>query len=488
MRVSSITFKDIAWLLLAAVAVIAAPVRAQAQEPAALSTVDAAAKEEYAYSVAVQAYVFTFPLTMIERERKLRLRERPANPFVPVAPINQIGHMRNVANAKSNLPYSPNFDTLYSGIVLELKDGPIVMHVPDSFDRYFSIEITDAYTSNLPYLLGTRVSGGKGGQILFAGPGWQGTVPPGMKLSRMPGNTAVVAIRILINGDDDLPAVKALQDQFSLTALSDWDGGRGAGRKPAPIPKLMARPEYKGDFGYFRTVADLMGENPPDAEHASALKMFEAIGLRPGQPFNPDALDEPTRRGVLRAEKGGFDIIKWSTRERGTKLPSNWNTQLTGGTYGHDYLGRAEDSYSGLIQNDLDEAMYFISYADATGQPLLGGKRYRVHFDKGYLPATMPMGFWSMTLYEDATLQYVDNPLNRYSIGARLQDLEFNADGSLDVYVQPESPGAGKDSNWLPSPQSGRLRLNIRCYLPTSEMMTIGGMSKRIPPIVAVTD
>jgi hypothetical protein len=485
---STRTLKVVAGLLLGAAAVIGPPTWAQAPTSGALSAADAAAKEDYAHSVAVQAYVFTFPLTMIERERKLRLKERPANPFVPVAPINQLGHMRKVANAKSNLPYSPNFDTLYTGIVLELKDGPIVMQVPDSFDRYFSIEITDAYTSNLPYVLGTKVSGGKGGQILFAGPAWQGVVPPGMKLSRTPGNTAVIAVRIRINGEDDLPAVKALQDQYSLTALSDWDGGRGAGKKTAPIPQLMARPDYKGDFAYFRTVADLMSENPPGAEHAAALKMFESIGLRPGQPFNPDALDEPTRRGVLRAEKGGFDIIKWSTRERGYKLPSNWNTQLTGGTYGHDYLGRAEDSYSGLIQHDLDEAMYFISYADATGQPLVGGKRYRVHFDKGQLPATLPMGFWSMTLYEDATLRYFDNPQNRYSLGAQLQKLKFNADGSLDIYIQPESPGADKESNWLPAPKAGRLRLNIRCYLPTPEMMRVDEMSKRIPPIVAIAD
>jgi hypothetical protein len=461
------------------------PSSAQSPNPIVLSAADQAAKEDYAYSIATQAYVFTFPLTMTERERKLRMRDRPRNPLVPVAPINQIGHMRQLANAKAPLPYSPNYDTLYSGILLELADGPIVLHVPDVFDRYISIQATDAYTSNLPYELGTRVSGGKGGDILFAGPGWKGVVPEGMRLTRVPSNTSLVAVRIRIDGESDLPAVMAIQDKMSLTALADWDGGRGMGTKPAPIPKLMARPDYTGEFAYFRTVADLLTENPPGPEHAAALKMFEFIGLRPGMAFDPARLDEPTRRGILRAEKGGFEIIRWSTHERGFRLPTHWNTQLTGGTYGFDYLGRAEDSFSGLIQHDLEEAMYFIAYTDSKGEPLVGGRRYTLHFQPGYLPATMPNGFWSLTLYDGDRFRYIDNPLNRYSLGGRPHELKFNADGSLDIHVQPESPGADRESNWLPAPRSGPLRLNIRCYLPTPEMLKVDQMWKHIPPIVA---
>ena len=468
----------------------ALPANALAQSFGAqqLSAEDQMAKENYAYSVAMQAYVFTFPLTIVERERKMRLVDKPRSPFAPVAAINQLGHMRKLATAKDPLPYSPNLDTIYTGVVLELGAGPIVMNVPDVFDRYISIEIADAYTNNLPYQLGTSISGGKGGNILFAGPDWKGVVPAGMKLSRAPSNTLLVAVRIRIDGVNDMPNVAAIQNKISLTALSDWDGGNGMGKKPVPVPPLMARPSYKGDFAYFRTVADLMAENPPAAEHAAALKNFEFLGLHLGKPFNPDSLDEPTRRGILRAEKDGPVVMKWSTHQRGYQLSTGWGTALTGGTYGFDYLARAEDALSGLIQNDLEEAMYFISYTDASGQPLVGGKKYKLHFDKGHLPTVQPKGFWSFTLYDGDRFQYIDNPLNRYSLGARMNELKFNADGSLDLYVQPESPGSDKESNWLPSSKSGPLRMNIRVYLPTSDMLKVDMMEKRIPPIIRMDD
>ena len=224
---------------------------------------------------------------------------------------------------------------------MELGGGPIVMSVPDVYDRYFSIEIADAYTNNLPYQLGTSVSGGKGGNILFAGPEWKGSVPSGMKLLRAPSNTLIIAVRIRVDGVDDVRNVAAIQNKFSLTALSDWDGGNGTGKKPIPVPPLMERPNYKGDFSYFRTVAELMAENPPGHEHASALKNFEFIGLHLGKPFNPDALDEPTRRGILRAEKDGPATLKWSTHQRGYQLSTGWGTALTGGSYGFDCIFRA---------------------------------------------------------------------------------------------------------------------------------------------------
>jgi len=473
-------------LCMACLQVTLLPVVASAQSfrGQQLSAEDQVAKENYAYSVAMQAYIFTFPLTMTERERKMRLVDRPRSPFAPVATINQLGHMRKLASAKDPLPYSPNLDTIYTGILMELGGGPIVMNVPDVFDRYISIEIADAYTSNLPYLLGTAVSGGKGGNILFAGPDWKGVVPAGMKLSRAPSNSLLIAVRIRVFGEDDMPNVIAIQNKMTLTALSDWDNGRGMGKRPAPVPPLMARPNHKGDFAYFRTVTELMNENPPTPVHAAALKSFEFIGMQLGKPFNPDALDEPTRKGILRAERDGPAVMKWSTHQRGYQLSTGWGTALTGGTYGFDYLARAEDALSGLIQNDLEEAMYFISYTDASGQPLVGGKRYKLHFDKGNLPTVLPKGFWSFTLYDGDRFQYIDNPLNRYSLGARMNDLKFNADGSLDLYVQPESPGADMESNWLPSTRSGPLRMNIRVYLPTPEMMKVDVMEKRIPPII----
>ena len=457
---------------------------AQTPSNRAISETDAAAKEEYAYSVALQAYIFTHPLTMVERERKIRLRYTGPIAGEPVAPINQIGHMRTLATAKGRLPYSPNNDTAYSAMLLEIADQPMVLHVPDILGRFWVLTVSDPYVTNMPYVLGTHPSGGKGGNVLFAGPNWKGDVPKGMILMRMPSNTAIALIRTRVDGNEDVPEVNRLQDLMSVTALSDWDDGRGAGKKAAPIPKLMERPHYTDEFAYFRTVADLMTENPPTAAHASALKMFEFIGLEPGKAFHPESLDEPTRRGILRAEKVGMNVIKWSTRERGVQLSSNWGTDLQGGQFGYDYLNRAEMGYSGLVTNDPEEAMYFLSYADGTGKLLEGGKKYLVHFAKGMIPPTNPLGFWSLTMYGGDTFQFVDNPINRYAIGSRTRGLHFNEDGSLDIYIQSEAPAADKMSNWLPSPASGPVRLTLRAYYAKAEMLNPATMTKYLPPVM----
>jgi hypothetical protein len=467
---------------------LAAPAFAQAPMAPArpISAVDAAAKEEYAYSVAIQAYVFTFPLRVLERERKIRMETAPPNPDEPVAPINQLAHMRKLASAKGRLAYSPNNDTAYSTALLELRDQPMVLHLPDIMDRFFVLTISDSYMDNLPALAGTRASGGKGGDILFVGPDWKGEVPAGMKVSRIPSNSGVFIVRTRVDGNEDLADLARIQDKMSLTALSDWDGGKGAGKKAAPMPKLMARPSYTGDFAYFRTVADLMAENPPTADHAAALKLFEKIGLVLGKPFDPDALDEPTRRGVLRAEKVGMSILRWQTRVRGITFATGWGTLLNGGHFGYEYLDRAELALSGGWINDKEDAMYFLSYSDGTGKLLEGGKRYKMHFDK--LPPAGQFGFWSVTLYSGERYQFFDNPRNRYSLGSRSKGLKFNADGSLDLYIQPESPGPDKESNWLPAPPEGTIRMNIRAYHPTAEFLKPEVMARYLPPIVPVSD
>lgn len=449
-----------------------------------LSAVDAAAKEEYAYAVALQAYVFSFPLRVLERERKFRMVDAPPNPDEPLAPVNRIAHLRKLATAGGRLAYSPNNDTLYSTGMIEAKDEPLVLRLPEITDRFFVLTISDAYMDNLPNVAGTRVNP-KGGDFLLAGPDWKGEVPKGMTLVRYPSNSGVFIVRTRVTGTDDLSTLSAIQDKMSLTRLSDWDNGKGIG-KLAPMPKLMARPNYTGPFAYFKTVADLMAENPPKAEQAATVKTFEQIGLYVGKPYDPSTLDEPTRRGVLRAEQQGMKVLIAKTHARGMDLPNGWGTILNAGHFGFDYLDRAELALSGGWINDIEDAIYFLTYHDGTGKLLEGGKRYTVHFDK--VPPSNKFGFWSLTLYAGERYQFVPNALNRYSLGARSTGLKYNADGSVDMYIQPESPGADKESNWLPSPKEGSIRMNIRNYYPTAEFLKKENMVKYLPPIVPVNE
>ena len=223
----------------------AAPASPTAEE---IRQADAKSAEEWNYSVGIQNYVFTLPLTMLERERKVRLNPaalEKAKKFALAAPINQIGHMKTLATADDIMPYTPNNDTVYSGALLELKDEPVILTAPDIADRYWSVEVADAYTNNLFYI-GTRATGGKGGNHAFIGPNWKGTLPEGVIEHRVPTNTVMFAIRIGVIPQDaeDLKKVNALQDEFKTTSLSNWGDPSKLGQ--VKVPELAKRARLPG--------------------------------------------------------------------------------------------------------------------------------------------------------------------------------------------------------------------------------------------------
>lgn len=457
----------------------AAPATPSAEE---IRQADARSEEEWNYSVGIQNYVFTLPLTMLERERKVRLNPaalEKAKKFAPAAPINEIGHMKTLATADDIMPYTPNNDTVYSGAFLELKDEPVILTAPDIPDRYWSVEVADAYTNNLFYI-GTRATSGKGGNHAFVGPNWKGTLPEGVIEHRVPTNTAMFAIRIGVVPQDaeDLKKVNALQDEFKTTSLSNWGDTSKFGQ--VKVPEIAKRPDYQGDLAYFQTVADLLAENPPPADQEAAVILLGRGGIEVGQPMDIAKLDEPAHKGLARAEAIGPQIMKWKVKFRGTPYPTRWNN-LRPGTYGFDYFDRAAGALEGLFVHDRDEAEYFSTYEDGDAHLLDGANNYVVHFDKEALPPHLDHGFWSFTMY-GSDFQLVKNPIDRFSIGDRTKGLAYNADGSLDVYIQHEAP-AGHESNWLPSPPSGLFRINYRMYLPAEDAKNPATLVKYLPPI-----
>jgi len=457
----------------------AAPAASAAED---IRKADAQAEEEWYYSVGIQNYVFTLPLTILERERKVRLNPaalEKAKKFAPAAPINEVGHMKTLATADDIMPYTPNNDTVYSGALLELADGPVILTAPDIPDRYWSIEVADVYTNNLFYI-GTRATGGEGGNHAFVGPNWKGTLPADVIEHRVPSNTVMFAIRIGVVplDEEDLKKVNALQEQFKLTSLSNWGDPSKFGK--VRVPDFAKRPDYQGNLAYFQTAADLLAENPPPKDQEAAVILLHRGGIDVGQPLDVDKLDQPARNGLARAAAMGPQIMKWKVKFRGRPYPTRWNN-LRPGTYGVDYFDRAAGALEGLFVHDRDEAEYFSTYEDGDAQLLDGANRYVVHFDKDELPPTLKYGFWSFTMY-GADFQLVKNPINRFSIGDRTKGLTVNPNGSLDLYIQSEAP-AGHESNWLPSPPNGLFRINYRIYLPTKEAQDPATLGKYLPPV-----
>lgn len=443
---------------------------------------DAQSEEQWAYSVGIQNYVFGLPLTITERERKLRLDPvalEKAKAYAPAAPLNQIGHMKTLATADDVMPYTPNNDTVYSGVGMELRDEPMILTAPDITDRYWSVEVADAYTNNVFYL-GTRATGGKGGDHAFVGPNWHGELPPGVIEHRLPNNSAMVAIRIGVLPDNaaDLAEVNALQEKFTTTALSNWNDPAKHGQ--VTVPDLSPRPNYQGDLAFFQTVADLAAENPPAPGNDAAIELLRRGGVTLGKPMDINTLSEPMRKGLARAAVDGPNVMSWKVKYRGTPYPTRWNN-LEPGTYGVNYFDRAAGALEGLFVHDRDEAEYFSTYEDGDATLLDGSQQYVLHFNADQLPPTLPNGFWSITMY-GSDFQLVKNPINRFSIGDRTPGLTKNPDGSLDIHIQNQQP-ADHASNWLPSPPSGLFRLNYRIYLPAGDAKDPATLGKYLPPV-----
>jgi len=450
----------------------------------AILEADEKSKEEWAYSVGIQAFMFTVPMVMHDIQRDLRMDLKKIARIkdkCPCAPVGQWGHSSHLATAADKMPYTPNRDTLYSGLSAYLADEPMILVVPAIKDRYYSLEIGDAYIVNQHYI-GTRATGSDGGNFALVGPNWQGVLPEGVVELRMPNNSAIVALRIAsyTETDEDIEIVKAYQQKFDAVPLSQW--GLPRNKRTYDLPQLSNTSMQKGPLGYFVYAAQLLKENPPVGENRVLLNTFKHIGLSDSEPFQAKSLDPAIQRGLTRAVQASINIIKWKVKFRGTQSNNKWNVDFVGGSYGSDYFARAEGAVQGLFVHSAEEAVYFHSYSDSENNPLLGQDNYTLHFDKGDLPTTAEHGFWSITMYGD-DYQLVKNDIKRYSIRKSTKGLKYNDDGSLDIYIQAKPP-EGYESNWLPTPKEGIFRLNYRVYLPDEKVRQWQTVEQFLPGII----
>lgn len=468
-------------------------------------------EEEFAYSMGLQAYIFTFPLKIFERERLVRLDPdfKGQVGIAPVARINDIGHMHSVATSDDILPYTPNNDTIYSGGDIELVEEPMIFSMPTILDRYWSVEIANAYMENVFYV-GSRATEGKGGDHILVGPDWEGDIPEDLIVHKMEYNSVMFALRIAVKKSNkiqeaiDSQRVRDLQKSFKITSLSNWGKRRKYGKADVP-ESILPRPTYSEDdpLAYFKLVADLMTENPPTAYHNAQVVPFEYIGLVPGKKFDESSLSDATKKGLARAAAMGLNVLNWKVKYRGTPFTTRWN-KLQEGTYHYMYLDRAAGANEGLFVHDYVEAVYYSTYESclledgvpAGGEFFTSSKKYVMTIAKNRLPKVNESlnGFWSFTMY-GPDFQLVANEIDRYSLSD--QTVEFSEDGSLTIYFQSTDPAHETDlftteeeqkrahKNWLPCPDdAGQLfRVNYRQYLPLFMTRHPRPENRFVPPV-----
>jgi hypothetical protein len=413
------------------------------------------------------AYVYSFPVYETYRMRQNSVYDG-SNPVR--ADLNQFGHFRQLKDHTSRFITAPNNDTVNSYGWLDLSQEPIILSVPDTAGRYYTIPFMDFYTKNFAYV-GRRTTGTKAGNFVIVGPGWNGETPAGLPVIKSPTNSVLLLARTLVNDQADLPTVHKIQDQYRLTSLSVWTK-KGPAKVKTDLNNSPLAPNPKDPWNYFKIVNLGLTENPPPSDEAALMAEFAKIGVGPGQNFDQGLFTEEQQKVVLTAIQDAAKGIPREMARFANLVHEGWLSSTPDlGTYEKDYALRALVALVGFAALDPVEAFYFSGLTDKSGKPYGGQNRYCLHFEKGGLPPVD--GFWSLTMYEiapDQRLFLTDNPIRRYSIGDRTKGVKFNSDGSLDIYIQHQSPGMDLESNWLPAPP-GPFRMSFRTYLPRESIL-----------------
>jgi hypothetical protein len=325
--------------------------------------------------------------------------------------------------------------------------------------RYYLIQFLDAWTETFS-VPGTRTTGNKAGTFAIVGPDWKGMLPAGATRIDSPTNMVWIIGRIQTNGPDDYANVRALQSRFSLAPVSGRRPPASAATTDLNASARITPPAavaQQDAAAFFTAFAEALRMNRPHAEDATFVARFKALGIVPGQPFDRLALAPEAMQALDRAVR---DAQQQFAR-RDVTVRNGWSYGNTVGRYGTSYLDRATVARWGLGALPPDDAMYPSVNHDAEGKPLTGASRYAMHFAKDALPPVN--AFWSLTLY-DADGYFAATAINRYAIGDR-DTLTFNADGSLDLYIQHDRPADPHAANWLPAPE-GAFNLTMRLYWP----------------------
>ena len=434
-------------------------------------------KSDTPADIATLAYIWGYPL--ISMKRLTDYSSGPNHPLGPgYGPINTFNHFRDLVNANFTNVVRPNQDTLYSPAFLDLKK-PLVLQIPSISDRYYTLQFVDAYTNNFMFI-GARTNVTSGGSYIITGPNWNETIPAPLVQIKSPTNLAMILTRILVNGTSDVPNVHAIQDKFKLSKLegnlnsttsSLSELGTNLSLNSLNTSHVSPQPEFipKTGIKIFDEIGKDMIDNPPYDYDDIVMAKFRSIGIGPDLTPSLTAnitIKQALRMGIINGER----LIGQKVNNLGTKM-NGWSVNLDTGNYKNDYLLRAAIANTAILANSPQEALYPATFEDSRGDRLSGNANnsYVIHFGKGKLPPIKKGGFWSVTLY-NAKDYFVDNSLNRYSISDRTQGIKYNADGSLDIFIQRDTPASNNVSNWLPAPVD-EFSLLMRVYIPDESIL-----------------
>jgi hypothetical protein len=415
-------------------------------------------------AIAEEGFIYGLPIVMNYAVMNEYAVNKDSGQFK--APFNEINNQHRVYTYKDTAIIAANSDTPYSGGFLDLRNEPIVLSVPAvDKGRYYSVMLTDGNTFNYGYI-GSRATGNEPGDYLVAGPDWKGETPSGIKQVFHSGTQfSMMAFRTQLFGAADMPNVVKIQNGYHAQPLSAYL------HQPAPpparatdfLPASIAG--IKDNFWAYLDFA--LQFNPPGPEEVEIRAKLARIGIGAGKTFDFKDLDAEHKAEVVLGMEDGHKKVEQAVANLGTSV-HGWRVSSSYGDrafYHGDWLLRAAAATAGIYANDVVEAIYPFAKVDVNGDPLDASKHdYTLTFAANQFPPVN--AFWSVTMYDGKTQLLIKNPINRYLINSpMLPGLKKNGDGSLTIYIQKDSPGRNKESNWLPAPD-GPIYLMMRLYWP----------------------
>jgi hypothetical protein len=383
---------------------------------------------------------------VVEVLRTCALQTLPDSRSLLRSPFNAIHASMHRWTHEDRTFVTPSNDFLYLNGWIDLTKGPVTLDIPVmENDRYYVVELLDAFTNNF-INLSPRNAGVRGGRFVLHP---RGTVPePGdHEAVACPTDLVWLLGRVLVKGDDDLACAQRVAKAFRLSgAVCTW---------PSSIQKWKKGGDPALDF--FQNVFNSLVDVPMQEDEAAVVGMLARFFGRGGGSIDVAALPTPIQEGLrLGYEDARRLIVAFSE----SHAQSGWAYSLNLGRYGHAHLPRACVAFKGIGALAAEEAVYATADFDDAGTHLDGGRKYVLHFPAGQLPPVDAM--WSLSLYGEDRF-FVDNPIRRYAIGDRTPDLQYDTDGGLRIQIQHNAPASA--CNWLPAP-AGRFYLILRLYHP----------------------
>lgn len=419
-------------------------------------------------SIARDGYIFGLPLVYIGLQADMQTNV--AAPEGVQAPYNQFVNYREFPDAKNNKIVGMNLDTLYSLANVDLSAEPVVLVVPPmQGKRWWLMQIIDAW-NDVPAAPGWRTHGDKGGSFALVGPKFKGKVPAGLETIRVDTSLAVIGGRTYTGGKADLDAVHAIQDQYKLIPLSEWKGAGSTYTPPANVPvkpgvvttaSVTAQVSSMSAEQFFSRLSELLVNNPARAADAPIMRRLAKIGVKPGSKFTTADFDDETRKAIEEGIVAGREAVRAEEAKMG-EMVNGWQIARDLGRYKTKYTYRAAWTFFAVGGNLVEDALYPLTLVDSDRQQLNGANKYVLRFTKEQIPPVD--AFWSLTMY-DKDSYLVENPIGRYALGDR-SNMKLGDDGSLTIYIQSDSPGQDKESNWLPSPKDAVFKIALRLYVP----------------------